>query len=460
MERRTWTLAVATTAGFLLVLDLIGVTLALPDMRRDLNAGLAEAQWAIDGYALPLAALLLLSGALSDRLGRRRLFLSGLGVFTLASGACALAQSALVLDLLRAVQGCGAAVLYGSAAPLIAAAFPAGRARNRALGVFAAGSGGALASGPVIGGALTALFGWRAIFVLTAVVGVVAFAVALRTLRESYERIPRPLDVRGTGYLTTGLVLVMWALIEGHRAGWGSPLVVGSLVVAALVFGRLLLRRVADPMIDLSLLRDRLYAANAAGAFVLHVAGAGSLAYFSMYVQGPMGAEPAVAGLWFLSYSLPALATPLLLAGRAHRIPPAVLVAAGPLLITVSSLLVAVTYQSHNWPALTPGFVLGGIGGGIGNLVAGQVALAAAPAERAGIASGITNTAKQVGVAVGVAVLGIPYDAGGLGMVMFVAAGIAALGSIPALALCMGRREGHAASVVRPPAKRSRNASS
>jgi predicted MFS family arabinose efflux permease len=152
-----------------------------------------------------------------------------------------------------------------------------------------------------------------------------------------------------------------------------------------------------------------------------------------------MSTSPARAGTWFLTYSLPALATPLLLARVSHRVPPAVLVALGPLLIAASSLLLLAAYPARSWPALVPGFVVGGLGG-IGNLVSSQVALAAAPPGRAGVASGITGTAKQAGIAAGVAVLGVPYRLGGLGAMLVTAACIAALGALPALLLALRLR--------------------
>ncbi|MFD0683403.1 MFS transporter [Actinomadura fibrosa] len=438
-RRPAVTVALASTAGYLLVLDLVGVNVALPDLQRRLHAGLAEVQWTVDAYALALAALLLPAGALADRLGRRRLFLIGLSVFTAASLGCACAPSALALVLCRAVQGCGAAVLYGTAAPLIAAAFPAGPSRNRALGVFAAASGGAIATGPLAGGGLTELFGWRAVFVLNVPVGVLALAVAAGALRESRDPRPRPLDPVAAASLASALGGAMWVLIEGPRLGWTAPGVIGGGAVAVVAAVFLVVRRVPDPMIDLSLLRNRLYAANASAALASHAAGAGALGYFSLYVQGPMGTRPAVAGLWFLTYSVPALAAPLLLGRVAHRLPAAWLVAAGPLLTVVSTLLLAASYGTGLWPAMVPGFAVGGLAG-VGNLVSSQVGLAAAPPERAGVAAGITNTAKQLGIAVGVAVLGVPYRLDGLGAMLVTAALIALVGALPAVSLVVRGR--------------------
>ncbi|MGK5554031.1 MFS transporter [Actinomadura kijaniata] len=424
-----WTLAVVTVTGYLLVLDLIGVNVALPDLRRDLDAGLAEAQWAVDAYALALAVLLLPAGALADRLGRRRFLLAGLAVFTAASLACALAPSAPVLDALRAVQGAGAALLYGTASPLLAALHPPGPGRNRALAVLAAAAGAAGVTGPPVGGVLTEAFGWRTLFLLNVPVGLAALAVAVRAVRESRDPDPRPLDPGGTGLLAAALGGLLWALIEGPRAGWGGPEAVGGLAVAVLASAALARRRTAV----LAPLGGRLFRANAVAACALHVAGAGSLVYFSLYVQGPMGARPAEAGAWFLAYSLPGLAAPLLLARVAHRLPPAALVAAGPLLLAASCLLLAATCRTHAWGAMVPGFVLGGLGMGIGNLAASQVALAAVPARAAGVASGVTNTGKQVGVAAGIAALGVPYGTSGVAAMFATAAALAVAGALPAL---------------------------
>lgn len=434
-HRPGWTLAAASTVGYLLVLDFIGVNVALPDMQHRLHAELAEVQWSVDAYALPIAALVMTAGALADRLGRRRLFLLGLAVFTAASLACALAPSVRALDASRAAQGCGAAMLLGTLSPLVAAAYPEGRERNGALGVLAAAMGGAIATGPLVGGVLTELFGWRAIFLLNVPFGALALAIAVRTLRESRDPRPRPLDLRSTAFLTVGLTSLIWALIDGHRAGWATLPVAASLALAAAAFTALTLRRPSDAMIDLSLLRNRLYTANALGALVIHLAGPGSLTYFSLYVQGPMGARPAEAGAWLLAYSVPALTAPLLLGRISHRFPPAALVALGPVLTAAACLLLAATYRGNDWTAMLPAFVVGGLGLGIGNLVSSQTALAAAPPERAGTAAGIANTAKQLGTTAGVALLGIPYGLHGLGLMLVITAGLSLLGAIPALRL-------------------------
>jgi MFS family permease len=455
-RRRTWTLAVTATTVHLLILDLVGVNVALPDMRRDLDASLPQVQWAIDAYALALASLLLTAGALADRFGRRRVFLTGLAVFAGTSLACALAPSALTLDVCRAAQGIGAAMLYGSASPLLAAEFPAGRERNRALSVFAASAGAAIVTAPLLGGLLTDAFGWRAIFFLSAAIGVLALAVGIRVVRESRDPRPRPLDLRATGYLTVTLVAGMWALIEADGPVWAMA---GALALALAAGMRLALRRAPDPLIDFSLLRDGLYAANAAAAFAFHAAGAGALAYFTLYVQGSMGARPGEAGLWFLTYSVPALATPLLLGCVTHRLPPAAMVAASPLLTLVACVLLALTYERGSFLPMVPGLVAGGFGAGIGNLVSNQVALAAAPPARAGIAAGITNTAKQLGIATGVAALGIPYGIDGLGAVFITAAVIAAIGALPALLVLAARRRPKPevqATTQRPPGHRER----
>ncbi len=442
----------AATAGYLLVLDLTGVNVALPAMQRDLGAGLGEVQWVVDAYALTLAVLLLTAGALADRVGRRSLFLAGLAAFTAASLACALAPGALALDLVRAAQGCGAAVLYGTASPLLAAAYPSGRQRDRALGTFAAASGAAIATGPLLGGTLTEMFGWRAIFFINVPVGTLALVVAPRVLAESRDARRRPLDPVATACLTAGLGGVMWALIEGPRIGWTAPETIICIAAATAATAVLALRRIPDPMIDLSLLRDRLYAANTVAALAFHAAGAGALAYFSLYVQGPMGARPGEAGLWFLTFSVPALAAPVLLGRIMHRLPSALLVAAGPALAAVSSLLLAATYRLHSWPAMVPGFVAGGTSIGIGNLVTGRTALASAPAERAGVAAGIANTAKQIGIAVGVAVLGVPYQLGGLGTMLLTAAAVGVLGALPALhfVITRSRRQGGSSRAAVP----------
>ncbi|MDN5854820.1 MAG: MFS transporter, partial [Actinomycetia bacterium] len=211
--RRGWTLALVCTAIFMLLLDVTVVAVALGDMQQSLDASLADLQWVVDAYALSLACFLLTSATVGDRIGRRRVFLAGMAVFTIGSLACALAGDALVLDLTRAVQGIGGAMLFGTAIPIIGDAFREPKARAAAIGIFGATLGGATAVGPLIGGLLVDTAGWRWIFLVNVPVGVIALAAGLRVLPESRADNPRRADWPGTILLTVALLTALLGVI-------------------------------------------------------------------------------------------------------------------------------------------------------------------------------------------------------------------------------------------------------
>src|SRR6201995_621244 len=220
-SRQRWTLVLVCTAVFMLLLDIPVVSVALPSIQRELRASLPDLQWVSAAYALVLAALLLPAATLGDRLGPGRLFLVGLVIFTVGSLACALAWTALALELFRALQGVGGAVLFATATPLLRAEF-SGPALARALGAFGATLGGASAIGPLAGGVLTDTLGWRFIFFVNLPIGVAAFAGGVARLRESRNPAGGRADWAGTGPITLARPAPMVALIPGHALGWGS----------------------------------------------------------------------------------------------------------------------------------------------------------------------------------------------------------------------------------------------
>src|SRR5882757_2375173 len=273
---RKWLPLVAICLGaFILLVDVTIVNVALPRMADDLDASFASLQWVIDMYALALAALLMVSGAIADRYGRRRLYVLGLAVFAFASLGCALAPNAAVLITARAVQGVGGAAMFATSAALVAVTYH-GRDRGVAFGVWGAANGAAAAAGPIIGGLLTEGFGWPAIFLVNLPIAVVAILLSLRVLpadgrgHGSGGR----LDLAGAVTFTLAAAALTYALIRGGEHGWGDGLTVAAFVVTGLAVAAFLLveRRVAQPMLELALLRRPSFAGLLTGALVFNVA--------------------------------------------------------------------------------------------------------------------------------------------------------------------------------------------
>src|SRR5215208_1616251 len=226
MARKWWTLLAVTTATFMLLLDITVVNVALPSIRDDLGASFGDLQWVVDAYALTLAALVLTAGALADRFGRRRLFAWGLGIFSAASLLCALAPDPTFLNVSRALQGVGGAVMFAVSLALVAQEFPAGRERGTAMGIYGASIGVAVAVGPLVGGALTDSLGWESVFYLNVPVGIAAIAVTFLKLRESRDPNATRVDWAGVASFSTALFLLVLALVRGNDEGWGSTLIV------------------------------------------------------------------------------------------------------------------------------------------------------------------------------------------------------------------------------------------
>src|SRR5688572_22710645 len=229
MERKWWTLIAVSVATFMLLLDITVVNTALPSIQEDLGASFTELQWVIDAYTLSLAALVLTAGVLADRLGRRRVFAVGLGIFTVASLLAGLATDPTFLNLARALQGIGGAVMFAVSLALIAQEFPAGRERGMAMGAYGATIGVAVATGPLVGGALTEGLGWESIFFLNVPIGIAAIAVTYTKLRETRDPNATRIDWAGVATFSAALFLLVLALLRGNDEGWGSTLIVSLL---------------------------------------------------------------------------------------------------------------------------------------------------------------------------------------------------------------------------------------
>ena len=293
---------VACVATAMLMLDVSVVNTAISDMASGLHASLSGLQWVVDAYTLPLAATVLTAGVLADRGGRRRWFLTGLTLFTLASAACGAASDIGTLIASRAVQGLGASIMFATALALIAQASPTAEERVKALAVYGATIGAAFAIGPFVGGALTSAFGWRAIFLINVPLGATAIVVATRSVAESRDPEGRGVDIPGQVTLIAGLFGVVFGLLRGNADGWGSPGILAALIGGTLLLGAFALfeLRGRDPMLPLSLLRDRTFAGAQVAVFAISGGFFAVFLYLTLYLQNVLGLSPIQTGLVYL----------------------------------------------------------------------------------------------------------------------------------------------------------------
>src|SRR6266516_1293794 len=455
--RQRWTLALVCTAAFRLLLDITVVSVALAGIHGDLRASLADLQWVIDAYALVLAVLLLPAATLGDRLGRRRLFLAGLVIFTAGSLACALAPTALALELFRALQGVGGAVLFATGTPLLRAEF-SGAALARALGAFGATIGGATAIGPLAGGVLTDTLGWRSIFFINLPIGVAAFAAGAARLRESRDPAGGRADWLGTALITTALTALMFALIRGNALGWASPAIVSLFAAAAAALAGFVAceLRVAAPMADLRLFARRSFAATGFVAFAISATVIGVITYLSLYVQNTLGYSPVQAGLRFLPLSLISFAVSSLTVRLIGKVAMRVLLGLSLVAAAAGPASMAHLTATSTWLVLLPGFILAGIGLGITSTGLASAALSAVEPAHAGMAAGLVNTLRQVGTATGVAVLGALYASRVTTATLHALAGLPAPpGAAHRLAATVASGAGTRVTAAVPPAARA-----
>ena len=411
-DRRWWTLGAVCVATFMLLLDITIVNVALPDIAKDLGSSFSDLQWVVDAYALSLAALLLTAGSLADLLGRRRVFVLGLAIFTAASLLCALATSPFFLDIARGLQGVGAAAMFATSLALLAASF-SGRERGTAFGAWGATTGAAVAVGPLVGGVFTESFGWESIFLLNVPIGIAAIAATLWRVEESSDPDAAGVDWAGLVTFSGGLFLLVFALVRGNPEGWGSPLIVGFLVgaVVLLVAFVVVERRQSRPMFDLSLLRKPAFAGASIAAFALSASQFSLFLYMTLYIQNALGYSPLQAGLRFLPTTLVSFFVAPIAGKLSSTVPVRIMISGGLFLIGIALLLEARLDADSAWTVLLPGFLIAGVGVGLINPPLASTAVGVVPPQRAGMGSGINSTFRQVGIATGIAGLGALFQA-------------------------------------------------
>ncbi|MFI8369779.1 MFS transporter [Streptomyces sp. NPDC085466] len=410
--RRWGPLAAICLGTFMLLLDVTIVIVALPAMAADLRTDLSDVQWVLDVYALALASLLLGVGSRADRVGRRRVYLTGLAVFTAASAVCGLAPDAAVLIGARAVQGAGAAGMFGTTIALLGSHYR-GRDRGIAFAVWGATNSVAAAAGPMVGGLITQYLDWRWIFFVNLPLCLVAVVATLRCVRAAEDR-PRGgqrADVLGVVTFTVASGALTFGLIRAHSDGWSAPLTLGLFAAAGVALALFVLveRGHQEPVLDLSLFRVPSFTGIMAGALFLQGAAFAHLLYESLWMQSVLGYEPVEAGLYILPMCAAAFVASAL-AGRFGPWPPRVSIGGGLALIALGAGMQAGLDAGSTGGSLMAGLVVSGVGVGLVTPSLAAAALATVPPERGGMVGGAVNTFRQLGFALGVAVFGLIFS--------------------------------------------------
>jgi len=407
-ERRIGILLICSLSLFLVGIDITAVNVALPSIAAELDASVAGLQWTVSGYTLAMASLLLFSGSMADRIGRRRTFVAGLTVFSAASLLCSLAPSVDALIAARVLQGAGASMLNPVAMSIVVNTFTDPRERAQAVGVWGAVFGISMALGPITGGALVSSAGWEWIFLVNVPIGLAAIALALRFVPESRAPRPRRFDPVGQGLAVALLASVTYGIIEGPGAGWGSARIVTAFTVAVLALIGLLAyepRRV-DPLIDLRFFRSVPFSAAIATSVAAFASFGGFLFLNTLYLQDVRGLSPIDAGLATVPVALMiVLVSPL--SGRVvGRHGPRVPLLVAGVSMTVAALLLTGIAPGTPPATLLAAYVVFGIGLGAVNAPITNAAVSGMPRAQAGVAAALATTSRQFGQTLGVAVTG------------------------------------------------------
>ncbi len=441
MTSRTWVLVLASVASLMVALDTLVVSTALTTIRADLDASIAELEWTINAYNLSFAVLLLTAAALGDRLGRRALFAAGLALFSVASAACALAPDVGWLIAARAVQGIGAAFVMPLGLALVSAAFPPER-RGAALGILSGITGLAVGAGPVIGGAIADGLAWQWIFWVNVPIGAATLPFVFTRMRES--RGPdAALDVPGLGLATTGAFALVWALVRGNEAGWGSGEVVGALVAGTLLVAMFVAweMRARAPMLPPRLFAAPNFAAANAAIFCAVASLFAAVFFFAQFLQAGLGYGPLDAGLRLVTWTATLFFVAPVAGMLVDRVGERPLLVGGLILHATGLAWIAVIADpGMSYAALIAPFIVSGAGISMVFPAAQTAAMSSADEDTIGKAAGTNSMMRELGGVFGIAICVAVFAAAGsyaspdafadgFSVAMLVAAGIAAVGA-------------------------------
>ena len=405
--RQRLTVAAACTAQVMMVLDVMIVSVALPSLQRELSLSPAGLEWVVSAYALALAALIPTGGALGDHFGRRRIFMSGVALFALASVGCALSVSGGMLIGFRVIQGIGGAVMSSLTLALIAEAYPP-QSRTGPIGLWAAVSGLAVAGGSVVGGLLLSVFPWSSIFWVNVPIAVVTLVISKVAVAESREPVPRPFDTGGVALSASGLLLLTFGFVDSSDAGWRSPVVAACVVggVAVVVIFFVWEHRTAFPMVPPALLRTPSFGRACAVYLLAYLAFSGFIYYVTLFFQNVDGWSALRTGLSWLFFCIPYFAVAQLGRWVERRLSAASAVGWGCLIAAAGMLGMSQlkTTTPFAWPAGC--YILVGVGFALMVPAGSAAAMAEVPEGSSGVGSGLFNACRQIGTATGLAILG------------------------------------------------------
>ncbi len=402
---RTWVLALTAVASFMVALDALVVATALSTIRLDLGASIEELEWTVNAYTLSFAVLLMSGAALGDRFGRRRMFVAGLLLFVAASAACALAPTVGALIAARAIQGCGAALIMPLAVTQVSVAFPP-ELRGKALGFFSGVTGLAALAGPTLGGAIAGGLAWQWIFWLNVPLGLLLVPLVLRRIEESFGP-PTALDIGGLLLITGAALGLVWGLVRGNQAGWGSLEVVATLTAGVLLALAFVAweRRASVPMLPMRLFRSRAFSGGNAAGFLFFASLYGSAFFLAQFLQTGLGYGPLGAGLRLLPWTATLFVSAPLAGALISRFGERALLVGALLLQAVAMAWIGLiarpglAYSELVAPLIIAGF-------GASAIPAGQNAVVSSVAiSEIGKASGAFNMLRNLGAAFGVAIL-------------------------------------------------------
>jgi EmrB/QacA subfamily drug resistance transporter len=434
-------LAGISLAVLLIALDITIVAVALPDVERSLGASFTDLQWLLNGYTLAFSALLLSVGALADRYGRRRVFLIGMVLFAVSSAACAFAPTADALNVARLVQGASGSLVLPTSIALLAHGFR-GERQMMAFGVFGTVFGLGLVAGPILGGALVALAGWPAIFLVNLPVAAGAILLTRWSVEESRDPNDSRLDIAGLLTSTAALACLFYVLILGNEVGWTDPSILAAALASVILLTLFIIseRRAAYPMLDLSLFRQPTFVGMSLVTFFQGASFWALPVYLPLYFQNVLGYSPLQAGLVLLPVTLPLLLLPPLGARIAARVPAKPFLALGMVGASVGIALLVGFGPGDGWSSIVLGSLVAGAATGIVNNQITNIAVVIVPDERAGMASGANSMFRHVGFGFGIATLGAVLSGVAVSHFRADAPGIAGLS--PDAAASLARRAG------------------